>query len=319
VEHLSDVAKGEIFLPDEQRIASIKTRRWYPYPRAQAILTQLTEMLDYPKGPRMPSVALIGDSGNGKTTLLERFHAMHPAKQNTDGEGIIVPVLMAQGPPGASESQFYNDCLKAISAIFSIRSRPEEKRAQLIDLLQAVRVRMLVIDELHTISKAPGLRQQTFLEVIKYLSNKLSICVVVAGNEEVLSILAADKQINSRFAKVGLPEWRMTEDFLCLLDSVESRYPLRKGSNLAGSVSANLLLRASGGSLGLLLKTLECAGILAIKSGQEKMTPELLRLGHKHAIELVVTSDTPINLDSDSAPLEEASSKPRQKRHVAGE
>jgi len=74
MEHLGDAARSELNLSDEERIASVQRRRWYAYPAADKVLKQLQKVYDYPKGPRMPCLLLVGAPGNGKTTILNKFH-----------------------------------------------------------------------------------------------------------------------------------------------------------------------------------------------------------------------------------------------------
>jgi len=48
----------------------------------------LSLLLDHPRGTRMPSVAIYGDSGMGKTMIMKRFGAEPPATLQSDVRNI---------------------------------------------------------------------------------------------------------------------------------------------------------------------------------------------------------------------------------------
>ena len=80
VSHLSAGAAALLCETDERRIRAIQSRRWVLYPRAKQALDRLSWLLDHPRGRRMPSVAIYGDSSMGKTMIMTRFHDALPAQ-----------------------------------------------------------------------------------------------------------------------------------------------------------------------------------------------------------------------------------------------
>ena len=78
VSHLTAGAAALLIGTDERRIRAIRTRRWVLYPRAKQALNRLSALLDHPRGTRMPSVAIYGDSGMGKTMIMKRFRDENP-------------------------------------------------------------------------------------------------------------------------------------------------------------------------------------------------------------------------------------------------
>jgi len=77
ISHLTAGAVALLSETDERRIRSIRSRRWVLYPRAKQALDRLGRLLDVPRGTRMPSVAIYGDSGMGKTMIMKRFREEH--------------------------------------------------------------------------------------------------------------------------------------------------------------------------------------------------------------------------------------------------
>lgn len=50
-------------------------------------------LLDHPRGTRMPSIAIYGDSGMGKTMIMKRFRDEHPPSFNPVTGTLKTPVL----------------------------------------------------------------------------------------------------------------------------------------------------------------------------------------------------------------------------------
>ncbi len=93
ISHLTASAAALLAETDEQRIRAIRSRRWVLYPRAKQALDRLNRLLDHPRGTRMPSVAIYGDSGMGKTMIMKRFRDQHPPTFNSLTGTLKTPVL----------------------------------------------------------------------------------------------------------------------------------------------------------------------------------------------------------------------------------
>ena len=76
--HLTSRAAALLNESDEQRIKSIRSQQWINYPRALQALARLHDLIEHPRGTRMPSIAIYGDSGMGKTMIMKRFENAHP-------------------------------------------------------------------------------------------------------------------------------------------------------------------------------------------------------------------------------------------------
>ena len=55
---------------DEARLAFLDEPRWIGYQRAQLALDTLQALMNKPRQPRMRNLLIVGDSNNGKTTLI---------------------------------------------------------------------------------------------------------------------------------------------------------------------------------------------------------------------------------------------------------
>lgn len=274
--HLSASAAEWLALPAVERIERICAPRWIGYPRTQAILAKLEDLLAWPKSHRMPNLLLVGDTNNGKTMLVQRFRARHPAHDNSQGHGVRVPVLVIQAPPVPDEGRFYNAILELLFAPYKPNDRVDKKQAQVIKLLRYVELRMLVIDEIHHILAGNLNRQRAFLNVIKYLGNELQVPIVGVGTKDAFRAIQTDPQLANRFEPALLPRWSFDGDFLRLLASFERMLPLAEPSQLHDTTLATRLFSLSEGYLGELATLLNQAATVAVETGRERIDFKLL-------------------------------------------
>ena len=274
--HLSERARAALALPDDQRIERIRRARWIGYTRAQAILTELEDLLAYPCQPRMPNLLLYGETGNGKTFIVNRFVQRHPADDHPEGEAAIVPVLAIQAPPVPSESRLYDALLEALFAPYKSRDPVAKKQFQVLRLLRAVNTRMVIIDELHHALVGSAHQQRVVMNALKYLSNELQIPLVGVGTREAIRAIQADPQLASRFHRVELATWHMGREYHQLLASFERMLPLKRPSHLHKEPLATQLLAMTEGTIGELSTLLKAAAISAVRSGIEHLNAEVL-------------------------------------------
>ena len=70
-DHLTDEAGAILTARIDERVYFVRSKRWIACPKAVEILGHLNAPLKHPRTTRMPSLAVYGDSGMGKT-MLER-------------------------------------------------------------------------------------------------------------------------------------------------------------------------------------------------------------------------------------------------------
>ncbi|HEY0003840.1 MAG TPA: TniB family NTP-binding protein [Pyrinomonadaceae bacterium] len=274
--HLGDSAKEALKLPLEERIQRIRKARWIKYTRAEEILDKMENLLTHPKTHRMPNLLIYGDTNNGKTMIVNRFHSKHPAYDNPAGEGAVVPVLLIQCPPVPDEGRFYNAVLEAIYSPYKASDRPDKKQFQTIKMLRRIKLKLLILDEIHNLIAGNLNKQRHFLNTIKYLGNELQIPIVGVGTKDALVALRTAPEMANRFEPAELPRWQMGEEYLRLLSSFERILPLKKPSNLTDDEIANKLLAMSEGLIGELSTILITAAVKAVKSGEERIIVQLL-------------------------------------------
>lgn len=262
---------------DAERIAFIDAKRWIPYQRSADVLAVMEDLLGQPRDVRPSGLLIVGDSNNGKSSLLRRFMELHPAKDNPDGPNILADVLLIETPPQPGEGQLYDEILSALSK----RPRPNQssdmKRPIVVQLLQDVGVRAIALDEINNISAGSVIRQRTFLNTLKYLSNRLSLAIFASGTREALSAVKTDTQIDNRLRKEVLPLWHCNLEYRQLLASFEQMLPLRQASLISRKELAALIHSRTDGTIGSTSRLLAEASKWAIKNGREVIDEQAVK------------------------------------------
>jgi predicted ATPase len=75
--HLPVSVRPQAFGAAEDRIRQVHTAHWVGYPRADLFLEHFERLFRHPACTRMPCALLYGDSGIGKTMILEKFSRAH--------------------------------------------------------------------------------------------------------------------------------------------------------------------------------------------------------------------------------------------------
>jgi chromosomal replication initiation ATPase DnaA len=277
MEHLNSSAAQALDLPDEIRIKLADNARWVGYTQAQKVLKKLDYLFTCTPTHRPPCLLLVGDTGNGKTVLLERYCQSHPEYEQPEDGRLVRPVLYMQAPHTPDEKSFYAGILEAIGAPYPANEHIINRQWRVIHLLKTVKVKVLVIDEIHNILSGTQKTHRNFLAVLRFLTNELRIPLVGAGIRTAQNAVGYDPQLSSRFEKVYLPRWQMGTEYLRLLASFERMLPLRRPSNLIQTSIAEELINRSKGTLGHLTILLRRAAMAAIENKSEYISLELLK------------------------------------------
>jgi hypothetical protein len=101
---------------------------------------------------------------------------------------------------------------------------------------------------------------------------------VLAGTKDALRATSTDPQISNRFTPVFLPKWKVDQDYVSLLASIETLLPLKKASGLASNKQIALeIFNKTGGNIGEVLNLIYLATELAIRSGSERVTMDEIK------------------------------------------
>ena len=276
-EHLDPDLRHVLGLSDQERLAFLERSILLRYPAGDEILKRLERLLEMPKRPRMGNLLIVGESNNGKTTLIEKFHSVHGQSSiNSDNEP-VKPIIVAESPPSADEKSLYLSLLDRFHAPHRTTAPATQLRFQAIHLLRQCHTRMLIIDEFHSLLTGTARKQAEVMNAIKFLCNELQIPIVGVGTHVAVSVLHTDPQHASRFEVAVLPRWKLDPAFQKLLVGFQRTLPLKRPSNLAGKEMAKELHVISTGNLGNLRELLVGCARKAIEKGTERITPEIVK------------------------------------------
>lgn len=276
-DHIHPDFRHVMGMSDRDRIAFLDEPRWIAYPVASRILDTLRGLMEKPTRPRMPSLLIVGEPNNGKTTVVRRFLDLHGNGYVNDDADPVKPVILAEAPPSADEKGLYISILERFFTPYRASDPASKLRYQVIHLLRLCRTRILVIDEFHSLLTGTAMKQREVMNAIKLLCNELAIPIVGVGTRDAVRVLHTDPQHASRFDVISLPLWELNQDFQRLLAGFEKILPLKLPSKLHQPELATALHAISGGNLGDLHHLLvECARA-AIEGGKEQIDKKIIQ------------------------------------------
>lgn len=276
-EHQESLTTGTRAVLDKtknERIQKAQEEAWIPYPAAVSTVDELELLFNYPKKDRMPNLLIVGDTNNGKTTILKRFMSMHPSF--VGGGRNNIPIIYISAPVSPSPNALYEKILDALAVPYGVNESSSKKSYQVLRTLENINTRILIIDEMQDIYHGSMREQTKFLTALKQLGNELQIPIIAAGVHEVQRTLSSDPQIANRFDTIRLYKWNINEDFAKLVMSFEKMMPLKEPSNLIRKSMLVKLHNMCEGSIGELAKILSKAAVYALQHNLEKIDTDIL-------------------------------------------
>ncbi|HEY5893907.1 MAG TPA: TniB family NTP-binding protein [Chthoniobacterales bacterium] len=275
-EHIHPEFRHIMGMSEKDRVGFLDQPRWIGYKVARQILDTLQGLMHKPVRPRMPNLLIVGDPNNGKTTIIRRFRDLCGQGYVNEDSEPVKPIILAEAPPSADEKGLYISILERFFTPYRASDPAAKLRYQTIHLLRMCHVRILVIDEFHSLLTGPPIKQREVMNTIKLLSNELAIPIVGVGKREAVRVLHTDEQHASRFDVMPLPLWELNPDFQRLLAGFEKVLPLKKPSELHSPANATLLHAISEGNLGNLHRLLVECTAEAIMSGKEQVDKSII-------------------------------------------
>lgn len=270
---------------NDNRIEAILKDKWVNYPKSKQVMDSLEMLLKFPKNYRMQNLLIMGESNNGKTTIARRFLNQHKPyietlideETNSPYESVVRPVIMIQCPHVPHEKSFYYNVLDQLNLPYRKNTRAEFLKQTIINAFKDMKVKIMIMDEIHHVLSGTASKQREFLNLIKYISNEAQVSIVALGTSEASFALKAERQLDTRFDKMIIPKWQYDENFLKLLLTIEKIISLKNESNLTNQEISKLLFQMSNGIIGEVFKIIRLASLKAIETGDERITAQGLK------------------------------------------
>ena len=279
--HLTRAARDQLTLSDADRITAIYGARFVPHPNAKRVLERLNFLVGYPKCSRMQCLLLYGDSGMGKTMVVEKFLREHPPTFDTASGVARIPVVSVQMPPAPDEKRVYTQLMSAIGAPSMANERLHVLEERALRLLRKLEPKVIVIDEVHHLLSGSAREQRRSLNLLKFIANDLRVCMVAIGTADARIAIQTDLQVASRFEPCHLPRWSSTDEVRGFLAAFLKGLPLHEPSDITSREAVHLLLMRTGGITGRIALILARAAEMAIRKGTETVNAQWLELASR--------------------------------------
>ncbi|MFG9093396.1 TniB family NTP-binding protein [Pseudomonas aeruginosa] len=273
--HVAPSFQHLLGLSDAERLEFLQQPLWIDYPIADKVITYLHTVLNKPRRPRMPNVMLVGESNNGKTTLINRFIETCAQAYVDDAAESVISVISIELSK-ADIRQLYVKILESFWAPFNVTAPITKLQHQAEHMIRSCKTRMLIIDEIQALRKGSPGKVRDVMDEIKSLANVLQISVVGVGVPQAVQLLNADAQYASRFEVLTLPQWSLRGDFQSFLKSYERALPLKKVSKLYSPELTQVIHSITGGNTGYVEHLLVSCAKDAIVSGAELIDRRML-------------------------------------------
>ena len=264
--HLLDHVRPHLDRSTEERIAYIQAPRWIGHQVAVQAHERLAELLSRPPALRTKGLMLVGPYANGKTMIAERFAVAHLRAVEQQR------VWVVQTREGAGLAHFYGSILQALRAPTGSGRDVGRKAEQVDHLLDRLKPRILIFDEFHNALRGRARDVEAVLGFLRRIGRQFDISPVLIGEVAVYDFVNQTAEMATRFDLHAVPRWQYGEEFLALLDSLESALPLARASDLSDEPLARTIFQLSEGLIGEIVAIVSAAASTAVRSGEERIT-----------------------------------------------
>ncbi|SOO14219.1 TniB family NTP-binding protein [Xanthomonas citri] len=260
----------------QSRALHLYRERWVSYELAEDALKQMLRLLELPPSSRPACALLVGPTNNGKSSLLHRLVNSQPRTRSPTG--VIAPIVFVEMPSSPTIERFYRGLLSSLDAPSpSTWARTGALETLCIDLLREIGIKLLVIDEFHNILSGRRNAQLEFLNLLRFLTNRLQLSMVLGGTEQAAHAIRTDAQLENRFKPIVLHRWTTSEESMRLVQGLISSFPLQRPSPLS-EAAITYILRRSEGTIGEVIDLLRTTAEVAIRTGEECINRKTLEL-----------------------------------------
>lgn len=237
-----------------------------------------------------PCLAILGNTGAGKTTLIDTWLAKAPLSEVETPEGTCIPYLYVLVPSSPNKKGAISAFLRALHDPNPTRGTEWDMIARVHRLIKGCKVHIIFVDEFqHMVDKDTQRVIHSVADFLKDIINQSHRPMILIGKlGEAETILEGNDQLDRH---IGTPlvlspfEWdrhrsETIKEFRTLMRDIDAVLPLDK-SNLQDEETAFRLFYASDGYLGWVIEIIRAAAIRAIDTGCNTLNMSLLAYGYE--------------------------------------
>lgn len=233
-------------------------------------------------------ILLTGQSGSGKTTVLEQYKSRYPKREET--ERTVEPILSVSTPAKPSVKNLAEAMLEAFGGPALHRGSAEEKTRRIYKYMRECRVEMLFLDEFHHFLDARRFSDASYVtDWLKNLINYLQIPVVIAGLPRAAAVIRMNEQLARRFSSAfylrpfSFDSHEGRQEFRAVLKLMHSRLPV-KCVELHEANLARRFYVASNGLIDYVAKIIDEALMLAAEQDVLELDEHLFSIAFEDAV-----------------------------------
>lgn len=251
---------------------------WVPFPAGIHALKTMARLIARPDEGRPMNLALIGDSGFGKSHLLDHFADCYP--DVVDEMPPRIQVVLINVLTNSDGNMLLRELLHGIGATFSSRDPYDELLRSFCIKAEVASVGLVILDEFHNGISGRRDRTLSMIKAVRDLSNRLRRPIVAGGIDTVKELLRYDRQLMERFAVEELPLWQDRTAVKRFLATFERSLGMPEPSHLGTDIMADLVMKLAGDRMGSIAELVREAHRVALAKSAQCITEEHIRLAH---------------------------------------
>lgn len=270
-DYLTTDARRFVTCEDDTRVEFILRSRFVEHEAASRAEDLLSRTFSQPRSARMSNLLLVGASGSGKTSVINKFNRTYSSEHNKSG-ALTYEVVIVQMPYHPCPREFGESVYSAmgISSYWFDRYRPIRRIiSYLKSALGKSKTRMIVIEDIQSLQSGNAREKLMFVQMLRVLATELRSCLAFTGTPQARSVLQIDEQLGARTKVVELRPWKSGRDLMEFTDAFVGAMPLRRRSSLDDPRIGALLAERSGGRTDYICDAIRAAAVAAIRNGRE--------------------------------------------------
>ncbi|MEW8525247.1 MAG: TniB family NTP-binding protein [Candidatus Thiodiazotropha endolucinida] len=226
--------------------------------------------------PEPEGVLIIGDTGTGKTSLLDNYRAKNPAERR---DGIVCrPFLLTSIPAKASMNSLASTMLKDLGDPSPHSGNLAQKTDRVQTQLRLQQVEIVAFDEFQHMVEATG--KDGLVRVsdwIKAQMKDVGIPFAICGLPHTGKILAVNRQLarlcpfHYSLGPFSWSEDTSRKDFRMFLGRLDKRLPFNQQSQMGDPDLAMRIFAATEGKLFRIAMLVRTAAFNAIRKGKDSV------------------------------------------------